>query len=172
MTVCVEVGGRERLVRVSAGHGNYTVLLDAKQFEVDAALIGGRWSLLVGRRSYEVVCSGERSSLMTVLVNGRAVSVGLKATMAPRTRSRDASGEATGAPASERASTVVAPMPGRIVKVLVRTGDVVAARQGLIVIEAMKMENELRAPRAGTVKEVRVTEGALVDARAVVVVIE
>ena len=55
---------------------------------------------------------------------------------------------------------------------LVSVGDTVAARQGLIVIEAMKMENELRAPRAGTVKEIRAAQGAPVEAGAVVVVIE
>ena len=63
-------------------------------------------------------------------------------------------------------------MPGRIVKVLVKAGDAVAASQGLVVVEAMKMENELRSPRAGTVTEVRVTEGALVEANAVLIVIE
>jgi biotin carboxyl carrier protein len=63
-------------------------------------------------------------------------------------------------------------MPGRIVKVLVTAGDAVAARQGLVVVEAMKMENELRAPRPGTVTDVRVREGMSVDANAVLVVIE
>ncbi|MBM3819090.1 MAG: acetyl-CoA carboxylase biotin carboxyl carrier protein subunit [Acidimicrobiia bacterium] len=63
-------------------------------------------------------------------------------------------------------------MPGRIVKVLVTPGDAVAARQGLVVVEAMKMENELRSPKAGTVTDVRVTQGQLVDARAVLVVVE
>jgi biotin carboxyl carrier protein len=55
--------------------------------------------------------------------------------------------------------------------VLVRAGDVVAARQGLLVVEAMKMENELRAPRAGTVAEVRISEGAPVEANVVLAVI-
>ena len=59
---------------------------------------------------------------------------------------------------------MTAPMPGKIVKVLVKPGDAVAARQGLVVIEAMKMENELRATRAGRVKDVHVAEGDLVDA--------
>jgi biotin carboxyl carrier protein len=67
--------------------------------------------------------------------------------------------------------TVAAPMPGRVVKVLVAPGDTVTARQGLVVVEAMKMENELRAPRAGTVAEVRVREGAPVEANVVLVVI-
>jgi biotin carboxyl carrier protein len=62
-------------------------------------------------------------------------------------------------------------MPGRIAKVLVKVGDVVAARQGLVVVEAMKMENELRSPRAGTVVEVRVVEGARVESQALLVVV-
>jgi biotin carboxyl carrier protein len=66
---------------------------------------------------------------------------------------------------------IVAPMPGRVVKVLVKPGDTVDARQGLVVVEAMKMENELRAPGAGTVTEVKVTEGASVEANSVLVVI-
>jgi len=57
-------------------------------------------------------------------------------------------------------------MPGKIVKVLVESGAVVAARQPLVIVEAMKMENELRAPRPGTVTDVLVSEGALVEAGA------
>ena len=63
-------------------------------------------------------------------------------------------------------------MPGRAVRVLVSVGDHVRARQGVIVVEAMKMENELRAPRDGIVKDVRVAAGAAVEAGAVLVVIE
>ena len=63
-------------------------------------------------------------------------------------------------------------MPGRIVRVLVKAGDVVAAQQGLVVVEAMKMENELRAPRAGTVTDVRVVDGMSVDANSVLMVME
>jgi biotin carboxyl carrier protein len=67
---------------------------------------------------------------------------------------------------------VVAPMPGRVVKVLVAPGESVAARQPLVVVEAMKMENELRAPGPGTVREVRVTDGDPVESGAVLVVFE
>jgi biotin carboxyl carrier protein len=62
-------------------------------------------------------------------------------------------------------------MPGRVVRVLVGPGDEVAARQGVVVVEAMKMENELRAPRAGRVKEIAVAAGASVEAGRVLVVI-
>jgi biotin carboxyl carrier protein len=65
-----------------------------------------------------------------------------------------------------------APMPGRVVRVLVAAGDAVSARQGLVIIEAMKMENELGAPREGRVREVTVTEGTSVESGRVLVVIE
>jgi biotin carboxyl carrier protein len=66
---------------------------------------------------------------------------------------------------------IVAPMPGKVVKVLVALGDIVEARQGLVVVEAMKMENELMAPRPGTVAEVAVVEGTSVEAGRLLVVI-
>ena len=68
--------------------------------------------------------------------------------------------------------SIAAPMPGRVVRVLVETGEEVAARQGVVVVEAMKMENELRAPRAGRVKEVSVTAGMSVEAGRILAVIE
>ena len=67
---------------------------------------------------------------------------------------------------------VKAPMPGRIVRVLVKVGETVAARQGLVVVEAMKMENELTVPRGGRVKEVAVAEGTSVEAGRLLVIVE
>jgi biotin carboxyl carrier protein len=67
---------------------------------------------------------------------------------------------------------VTAPMPGKVVRLLVAPGDEVEARQGVVVIEAMKMENELTAPRAGRVAEVAVEEGASVETGKVLVVLE
>jgi biotin carboxyl carrier protein len=64
------------------------------------------------------------------------------------------------------------PMPGRVVRVLVAVGDRVAAGQGVVIVEAMKMENELRSASAGVVKEVNVGQGAAVEAGTVLVVIE
>jgi acetyl/propionyl-CoA carboxylase alpha subunit len=84
-------------------------------------------------------------------------------------RLRGSQGHAAAASAAQR---VTAPMPGRVVRVLVHPDDEVAAGQGLIVIEAMKMENELRAGRAGRVREVTVTAGAAVEAGRLLVVID
>jgi biotin carboxyl carrier protein len=63
-------------------------------------------------------------------------------------------------------------MPGRVVRVLVQAGDEVTARQGVVVVEAMKMENELRSPKAGRVKEVAVAAGTSVEAGRTLLVIE
>ncbi len=67
---------------------------------------------------------------------------------------------------------VTAPMPGKVVRLLVAPGDEVEAGQGVVVVEAMKMENELTAPRPGRIAEVAVAEGASVEAEKVLVVIE
>jgi biotin carboxyl carrier protein len=128
-------------------------------------------------RSYEVAVVEHPAGGLTVHVNGRAVAVrstppghgGPQGSARP-TRGRHGIGVRTEG-AKHGPQRVVAPMPGRIAKVLVKAGDVVAARQGLVVVEAMKMENELRSPRAGTVTEVRAVEGALVEANAVLVIV-
>jgi biotin carboxyl carrier protein len=63
-------------------------------------------------------------------------------------------------------------MPGKVVRVLVKPGDTVKGRQGIVVVEAMKMENELRAPRDAKVRQVPVVEGQSVEAGAVLVVLD
>jgi biotin carboxyl carrier protein len=67
---------------------------------------------------------------------------------------------------------LIAPMPGKVVRVLVKAGDTVTARQAMVVVEAMKMENELRASRDGTVTEIQVSEGMSVEAGALLLVIQ
>ena len=118
------------------------------------------------RISYDVSFDPGSNGELVVHVNG--VAVPLSIVDRRHRRGRSGSGE-SGTDAQPKA--IVAPMPGRIVRVLVQPGEAVQARQGLIVVEAMKMENELRAPRDGTVAEVRVREGASVEADAVLVVL-
>ncbi len=87
-----------------------------------------------------------------------------------RTRAiRELSGAASG-PAGP--APLVAPMPGMIVRIAVQAGDVVHAGQGLVVMEAMKMENELRATSAGTVKSVLATVGSAVEKGAILLELE
>ncbi|HEY5675844.1 MAG TPA: biotin/lipoyl-containing protein, partial [Myxococcales bacterium] len=66
---------------------------------------------------------------------------------------------------------ISAPMPGKVVKVLVKVGDEVKDGQGLVVVEAMKMENELKSPKAGKVTELHAVEGAAVESGAKLAVV-
>jgi acetyl/propionyl-CoA carboxylase alpha subunit len=167
VTFDVEAASRTLSVQVLRSAGGYDVTIDGRRRMVDAVPIGRRaWSLLFGGRSYDVGIVERTGSELIVYVNGRMVPVRLGGRLRGRRRATTAADPGRGP------SGVVAPMPGRVVKVLVKAGDKVAARQGLVVVEAMKMENELRAPRAGVVREVRVAEGASVEAHTVLVVIE
>jgi biotin carboxyl carrier protein len=162
-----ETGGRRRTIEVRPSGTGWIVTVNGRAMEASLVRAGSRWSLLIGEgdpaaRSYEVSVESRRRGEHAVGVNGRAVPVSM---LDPWRRAPP--GRVSGA-----AHTVVAPMPGRVVKVLVARGDVVTARQGLVVVEAMKMENELRAPGPGTVTEVRAREGEPVEANAVLVVIE
>jgi biotin carboxyl carrier protein len=73
---------------------------------------------------------------------------------------------------AEGKQLIVAPMPGKVVKVLVKVGDEVKQGQGLVVVEAMKMENELKSPKDGKVVELFAKEGTAVENNAKLVVVE
>jgi biotin carboxyl carrier protein len=118
-------------------------------------------------RSYDIAIESRGGSERVVHVDGRSMRVSLAGGRAGRGGRRDGHAAAAAGPLR-----VDSPMAGRIVRVLVSVGDAVEARQGLAVVEAMKMENELRTPRAGTVTDVRVVVGSAIDAGTVVCVIE
>jgi biotin carboxyl carrier protein len=165
VTFDMEVASRTRSVQVVRTAGGYDITIGGRQRTVDATPIGAMaWSLLIGGRSHDVGVVERAAGALTVYVNGRMVPVRVGGR--GRRRSEPRADLGTGP------QQVVAPMPGRVVKVLVQQGHAVAARQGLVVVEAMKMENELRAARAGIVREVRVVEGASVEANTVLVVID
>ncbi len=113
----------------------------------------GVYSVLLNGASYEVRVSGTEAS-----IGGHRYSV---ETVDPRQWKRTR----TGVGAAGRAA-ITAPMPGRIVRVLVAEGDEVEAGQGIVVVEAMKMQNELKAPRAGRVTSLAVKAGDSVIAGA------
>jgi biotin carboxyl carrier protein len=122
------------------------------------------------RKSYEIAFDATPGGGLIVHVNGMAVPLTVIDPGPPKPWAKAAHRGRYGQAASGPRA-IVAPMPGRIVRVLVKPEEAVAARQPLVVVEAMKMENEVRAPRAGTVSEVRVAEGASVEANTVLVVL-
>ena len=165
MMLHVTVGGRRRAVDVRREGERFLVAVDGRQQEADVKVINGVWSMLLApARSYEVAFSASTDGAVIVHVDGVPVEVSIT-----QTRRAGTAGSST---VDDRPQRVTAPMPGKVVKLLVKPGDTVHARQGLIVIEAMKMENELRARAAGRVSEVRVAEGTSVEAGAILVVLE
>jgi biotin carboxyl carrier protein len=182
VTYNIDVNGRVRRVGVERAAGGFIVSVDGRRHAADVTVIDGLWSLIVDddppgaglRRSYEVAVTEQLSGSggLTIHVDGRLVSAAVAGTTRGSWGRRGHDGGSAAALANGAPQRVTAPMPGKVVKVLVRQGDLVAARQGVVVVEAMKMENELRAPKAGTVAAINVSEGASVDAGAVLVVIE
>ena len=125
------------------------------------ALVG---ATTTGGRSHEVTIAPNHVTGQLVVSVG-AVTLAVSVNNRGRARGGDP-GQGRSGP-----QRLVAPMPGKVVRVLVKVGDAVRARQPLVVIEAMKMENELRARSDGVVVEIHGREGQLVDAGSLLVVV-
>jgi glutaconyl-CoA/methylmalonyl-CoA decarboxylase subunit gamma len=118
----------------------------------------------VFRVAFEGAVPGAAAKSRRVRINGSLCQLELETELERRARPAPTASRAAG-------TRITAPMPGRIVKVNVRPGDVVLAGAALLSVEAMKMENELQAPRAGRVTSVLVQAGATVDADQELIVI-
>ena len=159
--LAISIGGRERVVEIDDGDG--TVRVDGQT--VDVAVTEAEAGVFILRRGGEQTLAqvDGRGGKLSVEIRrpGRdAVVVAAEVT--------DARRAAIAAPARSAAGaapvTVRSPIPGRLIKLLVKPGDAVAAGQTMVVLEAMKMENELGAPRAGHIAEIRCAEGTAVEA--------
>ena len=170
-SVHVEVAGRRLLVTVepigaAGAAGRWALHWDDTTREVDVASVGpGRLSMILpapGRASRAVRGDEPAPGDWVLGVDGRQV----------RARVSDGRRRGRAAAAQEGGDhAVAAPMPGRVVRVLVEPGDRVAAGQGLAVVEAMKMENEVAAPADGVVSDLRAAPGDSVEAGGVLVVL-
>jgi len=125
----------------------------------------GLYTILLHNRVY--ACTLERlpAGATEVVINGNRHAVAVRDKKHMRANAGGAAG------AGGRA-VLIAPMPGKIVRVLCTAGDEVAANQGVLVVEAMKMQNEVQSPRAGKVAEIKVVEGQTVNAGETLAVIE
>jgi biotin carboxyl carrier protein len=160
------VDGEERVVEVTPRDNGYRVTVANKVLEVDAVqLQHSAVSLLVGTRSYRCDIEQARDGKVNVLV-GESVYP-LEILDERKLRLRRAGGKFT----MEGPQRVDAPMPGKVTRVLVKAGDEVQEGQGLVVVEAMKMENELKSPKAGKVTELLAVEGSAVESGAKLVVV-
>ncbi|HEY2431189.1 MAG TPA: biotin/lipoyl-containing protein [Vicinamibacterales bacterium] len=171
MTFEIEVNGRSRSVSIErAGDSRFRVTVDGEVALVDAQRVGAYGVSLLfpdasSRSARVAVAPGPTPGEQLAYLQGRIASLAVNARRTGR-------GAADSDAATHGEQRVTAPMPGRVVRVLVSPGDAVEARQPLVVVEAMKMENELRSPKSGHVKEVAVVAGTSVEAGRVLLVID
>lgn len=162
----IEINGARRSVAFTPrrdGAARAAFAIDGRDVEADAARISaGAYSILIGGRSLEVTVE-ERAPGLVVRAGGQEFRVEV---FDPRSWRR---GRGAGIELEGR-QRLVAPMPGKIVRVLVAAGQQVAAGQGLLVIEAMKMQNEIRSPKSGTVEKLA-GEGQTVNAGEVLAIV-
>jgi biotin carboxyl carrier protein len=157
MKLTVRIGETERQFEMLAPAPECRFRIDDSDERAAAVEVPepGVYSVLLDGRSYDARVE-ETAGPLVVVIDGYRFEVEVRD---PRRRSRQSGGRA-----GEGVQTLAAPMPGKIVRVLVAAGDAVQAGQGLLVVEAMKMQNEMKAPRAGTVLSIGAKEGATVAA--------
>jgi biotin carboxyl carrier protein len=148
------------------GKSLYRVAIDGNDFLVDGKKTGRtNYSLIVDNRSFEIEVDNSEDEYR-VLVDGRNYHVHLVDERRVRVGGGQSDIDLQGR------QKVSVPMPGKVIAVLVSEGDNVERGQGLVIVEAMKMENEVRSPIAGEVKEIKVKPGDAVEGGAVLVVVE
>jgi biotin carboxyl carrier protein len=152
----IEIGGHARRVEFTRTGTRVQGVIDGRSIDADAVdLRDGNYSILIAGRSLDVHVEKTGGNLR-VACGGRDFAASVRD---PRKFRRG-----SGALAAEGRQHVTAPMPGKIVRVLLKAGAPVEAGQGLLVVEAMKMQNEIRSPKSGIVEKFLVTEGQPVNA--------
>jgi biotin carboxyl carrier protein len=163
----------------------YEIIIDGKPHRLDLTREGQQWLCTVDGMPVEANAMVTRPDVLSIVIDGHAYEVKRERTPSdthlwvknsrfavevrdPRSlRSRRAKAGSTEGP-----QKIIAPMPGKIVRILATAGAAVQAGQGIIVVEAMKMQNEMKSPKAGKVKQVLVADGATVNAGDVLAIIE
>jgi len=160
----IQLGGRTRDLEMAREGRRISGTLDGRRMEADAVEVSpGIYSILTDGAAFEVRVERAATGL-TVVVGGRRLSARV-------VDPRQWQGRGGGAVEAEGRQQILAPMPGKVVRVLVRQGEKVEAGRGLVVVEAMKMQNEVRSPKTGTVERLLVSEGQAVNAGEVVAVV-
>jgi biotin carboxyl carrier protein len=161
----IELDGKLRSVEVMHSGERARWTIDGSELDVDAVEVSpGIYSILIGGKSLEARVEAKGDSQLRVTVASREYEATIRNS---RKWKRD---RAAGAEAEGR-QQVTTPMPGKIVLVLMKTGDAVDAGQGIVVVEAMKMQNEIRSPKSGTVERLLVVAGQTVNAGEVVAIV-
>lgn len=159
-----EIDGRHVSIELDERDGHVSASIDQRSY--DAQVVrpeDGVYLIFEGDHVYEARVSAADLDSLRVKLRRRVFTVSI----IDRKHRRPGTDHA-----DEGRQTLVAPMPGKVVRILRSPGDEVAAGQGVVVVEAMKMQNEIKSPKHGHVVEVRVSEGATVTANQVLAIVE
>ena len=164
MTYDIIIEGKNHRLELERGEGRWLCRLDGRAIEVDAVLARPDvLSLLIGNQAYEIKSERVANDWNLWVGSARfAAEVRDPRSLRSRIRAADDRGP----------RKVTAPMPGKVVRVLVREKSEVEAGSGVVVVEAMKMQNEIKSPKKGTIQKLLVSEGAAVNAGDVLAIVE
>jgi biotin carboxyl carrier protein len=164
MTYEISIDGKNYRLELSQTEGRWTCRLDGREIEVDAVLARPDViSLRLRNKAYEVKCERVGSDLHLWVGSVRyQAEVRDPRSLRSRARAIDDHG----------ARKLTAPMPGKVVRILLREGAEVEAGTGILVVEAMKMQNEVKSPKKGRIQKIVVSEGAAVNAGDVLGIVE
>ncbi len=171
MRLNAEIDGEKVALEVRREDGRVLAEVGGRQYELEARRVGeGEYLLIREGRVYECRVSAEPGA-----GGGRGslrVSVGAREYGVTLTDPKHLRGAAAAGGEQGGRAQLKAPMPGKVVRVLIEAGQSVEAGQPVVVVEAMKMQNELKSPKSGTVSELRVEPGSTVNAGDVLVIVE
>jgi biotin carboxyl carrier protein len=161
----IGLGGRIYRLELEGKEENWECRLDGREVLIHAALVGANTlSILRDGKSFEIKHEATGSGL-AILIRGTRYEVSIQDPRSWRGRTRTAQDEAG-------PQKLIASMPGKVVRILAQEGDTIASGQGIVVVEAMKMQNEIRSPRAGVLKRLLAHEGMKVNAGEVLGIVE
>jgi biotin carboxyl carrier protein len=154
----VLISGESRTVELRRDSAGWRIALDGQPIAADVAEIDPHtFSILLNGQSHEIRVTPSEGGTLKLQSGSHEFTAEIFDPRAWR------AGRRSGAEAEGR-QQIVAPMPGKVVRVLVKPGDHVEAGQALLVVEAMKMQNEIRSPKSGTIERVLAQEGQPVNA--------
>jgi biotin carboxyl carrier protein len=160
----VTIDGKKYRLDLNRADGRWSCRLDGREIEVDAVLVRPDvLSLRIDNHAYEIKSERVASDLHLWVGSTRfAAEVRDPRSLRGRAQAADDRGP----------KKIVASMPGKVVRLLVKEGDEVELGAGVAVVEAMKMQNEIKSPKKGTVQKIMATEGATVNAGDVLAIVE
>ncbi|MGH9763402.1 MAG: biotin/lipoyl-containing protein, partial [Blastocatellia bacterium] len=160
----LEIDSHREFIEIDNRDGKVTASIEGRAYDLDVASPEpGVYLFFLDDQVYEARTSRLLPRSYEVRLRGQSYSVKLVDRKHVRI---------TGEPGDAGQQLLTAPMPGKVVKILLEAGEEVAAGQGVLIVEAMKMQNEVKSSKTGRITEIRVKEGATVTANQVLAVVE